>query len=114
MTATWWDLADIARHVVGCHLTQGCVGRIQKRLFETRWLTWRVMCVRPCHVGTSGNYSARRSMEEAALLASLKRLDGRLGGLKVRASDIASTMGGGDGAPVGLDRHCPPRHRHAF
>ena len=33
-------------------------------------------------VSTSGAYSSRRSVEEAALLASLKRLDGRLGGMK--------------------------------
>jgi hypothetical protein len=62
-------------------------------------------------VSTSGAYSARRSVEEAALLASLKRLDGRLGGMK----DHAFTLGCGDylpgPPPPALTQHPPAPQR---
>ena len=50
-------------------------------------------------VSTSGAYSSRRSVEEAALLASLKRLDGRLGGMKEQMVAIGQlALQAGDGA----------------
>lgn len=49
------------------------------------------------NVSTSGNYSSRRSVEEAALLASLKRLDGKLGGMKDQMFAIGAGAGGAGG-----------------
>ena len=108
-------LADIARHVVGCHLSL-------KVRVQMRWMTWRAVCGRPWVSEQRKAMDAKKeAWEEArkhkddearfkASQAEKKRAESA-----AKAADAAKRKADAAAAPkVGTTMHCPPHHGHAF